>query len=105
MPARRKRISDADTLSEWRPPVGWKRSKPGVWIPADYHPTKWELEAPAIRTTADAREDWLKCFHSLPYFAFHWVWTLDVDDPSGEGVRKMPAYAYLRRFFIEVQEP
>jgi len=102
----RRRVRKAEPIvTEWRPPLGWKQIQAGVWVPGDYRPTKWEVQAPPIRNRDDARADLLRCRNSLPYFAFTWVWTLDVDDPSGDGVRKMPAYSYLRRFFAEVQEP
>lgn len=94
------------TASIWQPPVGWIAQAPGVWIPAEYKPTRWELPTPRIRNRAEAREDWIKCAKSLPYFAFRHAWTLDVDDPSGTpSVRKCPAYPYLRVFFEKVQNP
>lgn len=88
----------------WEPPTGWVQTDYGVWVPNDYKPTRWELPSPRVRNYEEARAEWIKCQKSLTYFAFYYVWTLDVDDPTGQGVRKVPVYPYLRKFFMEVQE-
>src|SRR4051812_15437568 len=89
----------------WTPPAGWVPHAPGVWHPADYHPTRWELSQPIVHNFDEAKREWVKCKKSLAYFAFRYVWTLDTDDPNGISVRKVPAYPYARRFFTEVQTP
>jgi hypothetical protein len=90
----------------WSPPPGWIPHAPGVWIPSDWKPTRWELPSPVVRNFEDAKADYAKCARSLPYFVFRHCWTVDVDDPGG-GIseRKFPAYPFLRKFFSEVQTP
>lgn len=92
-------------ITEWKPATGWVESKAGVWIPPGYQASRWEIEAPAIVSRHVAAIDYAKCVKSLPYFAFTHVWTVDVDDPSGDALRKMPAFPHLRRFFSAVQVP
>ena len=89
----------------WQPPTGWIPVGPGVWQPSDYRATRWELPQPRVHNFDEAQREWIKCKKSLAYFAFRYVWTLDVDDPAGVSVRKFPAYPYLRRFFDAVQNP
>jgi hypothetical protein len=91
------------------PADGFNEIAPGVWEPEGYLRTKWEIQAPEIRSLKDADEEWLRCAHDgwgLQWFAFHHCWSLDVDDPSGAPQwRKFPLYPYLRRFFEAAQVP
>lgn len=90
----------------WSPPAGWVPQAPGVWIPSNYRPSRWELPTPVIHNASEAREDWLKCAKSLEYYMFRHCWTVDIDDPEGGvAIRKMPAYPYLRLFAREIQAP
>lgn len=104
LPAR-LRPSREELASIWAPPVGWRPYAPGVWIPGDYKPTRWELSTPVVHNQREAEDDYIKCAKSLPYFVFRHCWTVDVDDPNGVSIRKFPAYPFLRRFFTAVQDP
>lgn len=102
----RRLTSRINSLPQWEPPAGWYFHAPGVWLPPNYQPTRWELPTPVVRTRKEAEDDWLKCKKSLAYFAFRHCWSLDIDDPEGQSpIRKIPAYPYLRRFFEAVQYP
>jgi hypothetical protein len=101
MASRRQR----QRVEAWQPPHGWKCIGPGIWVPSDYTPTRWELPAPPIHNVEESKADWAKCANSLPYFAFTHAWTIDVDDPMGSRPRKIPAFPYLREFFAAVQKP
>jgi hypothetical protein len=92
-------------LQQWEPPAGWTQTGPGIWVPPNYQPTRWEIAQPPIRNDEDAEREYIKCAKSLAYFAFVYCWTLDVDDPDGASIRKFPAYPYLRKFFNAVQIP
>jgi hypothetical protein len=94
-----------DEISIWRPPSGWTEVGAGVWIPPTYRASRWEIGSVPIRSRDEARADYAKCLKSATYFAVHHVWTVDVDDPSGDSIRKMPAFPHLRRFFDAMMVP
>lgn len=89
---------DIDAASaQWRPPIGWKQVRAGIFVPPDHVPTDYELPAPAIDVTdaeAVAAEIYT-CSENLPYFATSYLWTLHVDDPAFPQWRKFPAYPHL----------
>jgi len=95
----------AEAASIWKPPVGWVQVASGVWTPPDYKPNDWEAETPMVRTQQEAYVEHVRCRASISYFVMRYCWTTDVDDPTGQGLRKFPTFEYLRRFFKSVQEP
>jgi hypothetical protein len=90
----------------WTPPPGFVEREHGIWVPQDYRPTKWELQATPVRTPDDAIAEYVKCAKSLRYFALVHCWSLHVDDAGGDPIwRKFPAYDYLVDFFDFAQVP
>jgi hypothetical protein len=81
----------------WEPLPSFSEVLPNVWLPDNYEPTSYEVQAPIVETATDASLEYLKCQASLAYFVTRYCWTLHVDDPV-TGVptyRKFPTYPYL----------
>lgn len=95
-PKRRTKKADVAPLA-WEPLPGFSEVLPNVWLPEQYEPNPYELQAPIVDTAAKASVEYLKCQANLAYFVTRYCWTLHVDDPL-TGVptyRKFPAYPYV----------
>lgn len=100
------RAVDKQVEVDWKPLPGFVEVAPNVWQPSTYVATPYELSAPPIRSVLEVEAEYARCAGSLKYFAFHHLWSLHADDPSGRPqYRKFPAYPYLAYFFDEVQVP
>jgi hypothetical protein len=90
----------------WRAPNGWREVAPHIFEPAGYQRKPWELAPPTDLSTTDAMSrEYVKCKNSVLYFATRYCWTLHVDDPSGGGYRRVPAFPYVREFLQWMQTP
>jgi hypothetical protein len=105
-PASLKRLD-----TPWAPAPGFTPhpTATGVWIPEHYTPSPWEDQAPAVSTTQEAMREYMLCARKpggLSYFAFTHCWSLEVLGKGEPGRwKKFPRYAYLERFFAELEEP
>lgn len=99
------RLGIAKSTQRYQPLPDFTEVAPNVFVPRGYVPGPYELVTPVVRTEHDAAREYLACAQSLPYFLFHFGWSLHVDDPDGPQYRKIPAYPYLLEFAHEVQTP
>lgn len=91
--------------SVWVPPPEWREVRPGIWEPRHYAASAWELTPAAVVAPDDELREYVRCAHSLAYFALHYCFALHVDDPDGARARRLPAFPYVRQLLADLQTP